>query len=57
MKKKECFSCQHFGQHRKQGEFLGYSCKGDPTGKKWSLDAAGKDDRCGKKKIWFKKTV
>jgi hypothetical protein len=54
--KKDCFNCAHIKRQTKGGEFIGYSCCGDPAGgRKWSLTTAEKVGRCGPKRIWFAK--
>ena len=52
MKTKTCFDCANCKRQTKGGDFIGYSCAAQP-GKKWALSTAGKETRCGSKKIWF----
>lgn len=49
---KTCANCANLDQHKKGGYVLDTACRGD-QGRKWPLNVAQKESRCGKARIWW----
>ena len=53
-KQAPCADCVYLSEQTKHGEFIGFSCRGDPNkpGRRWPISVALKPNRCGGKQAW-----